>query len=76
MKFHAQLSTDVVNVNKSSSLALVTKMLTYASVQLVAEQTSVLCHHAIFMSSYLNILFLALRVGIQVGIQVGIYKVV
>ena len=46
MQFHAQLSTHVVNVIKSSGLALVIKIFTYASMQLVAEQTPVLCHHA------------------------------
>ena len=44
---------------KSSGLALVIKTLT---MQLVAEQTSVLWHHANSMSSYLNMLFLSLRV--------------
>ena len=62
-----QLSTHVVNVIKSSGIALVIKILTYASMQLhvVVEQTSVLCHHANSMSSYLNMLFLSLRVFIH-----------
>ena len=65
MQFHAQLSTHAVNVIQSSGLALVIKILTYASMQLVAEQTSVLCHHANSMSSYLDMLFLSLRVCIH-----------
>ena len=46
----------------SSGIALVIKILTYASMPLVAKQTSVLCHHANSMFSYLDMLFLSLRV--------------
>ena len=74
MYFYAQLSTHVVNVIKSSGLAFVIKILTYVSMQLVAEQTSVLCHYANSMSSYINMLFLSLRVCIHVHSSFALLK--